>query len=185
MVTRGSPDKCIVMKKGRMERRIKQVKWINDEWHFHYLLDLLISFLSPLSLFPLAVCFSSRLLDPAVDDFVLMHGVFMPNSQLCPLLMAQYPFCLYSLFMYDVIHPVSVITTYLVGALTNLERLTTPLRNGRTCLLFTAYYSITVLLSDSILDCATYRFCLWKRWSSSWPSSTNELLTECTPLFTP
>uniref|UniRef100_A0AAQ4QF94 Rap guanine nucleotide exchange factor (GEF) 4 n=1 Tax=Gasterosteus aculeatus aculeatus TaxID=481459 RepID=A0AAQ4QF94_GASAC len=31
--------------------------------------------------------------DPAVDDFVLMHGVFMPNSQLCPLLLAQYPFC--------------------------------------------------------------------------------------------
>ncbi|XP_068425525.1 rap guanine nucleotide exchange factor 4-like [Clinocottus analis] len=28
--------------------------------------------------------------DPAVDDFVLMHGVFMPNSQLCPLLMAHY-----------------------------------------------------------------------------------------------
>ncbi|KAF7661511.1 hypothetical protein LDENG_00258910, partial [Lucifuga dentata] len=25
--------------------------------------------------------------DPAVDDFVLMHCVFMPNSQLCPLLM--------------------------------------------------------------------------------------------------
>uniref|UniRef100_A0A8C6TKC2 Zgc:171558 n=1 Tax=Neogobius melanostomus TaxID=47308 RepID=A0A8C6TKC2_9GOBI len=31
-------------------------------------------------------------LDPALDDFVLMHCVFMPNSQLCPLLMAQYPF---------------------------------------------------------------------------------------------
>ncbi|XP_054480988.1 rap guanine nucleotide exchange factor 4-like isoform X4 [Anoplopoma fimbria] len=28
--------------------------------------------------------------DPAVDDFVLMHGIFMPNSQLCPLLMAHY-----------------------------------------------------------------------------------------------
>ncbi|KAM6919828.1 rap guanine nucleotide exchange factor 4-like [Lycodopsis pacificus] len=28
--------------------------------------------------------------DPAVDDFILMHGIFMPNSQLCPLLMAQY-----------------------------------------------------------------------------------------------
>ncbi|XP_010781429.1 rap guanine nucleotide exchange factor 4-like [Notothenia coriiceps] len=28
--------------------------------------------------------------DPAVDDFVLMHSVFMPNSQLCPLLMAHY-----------------------------------------------------------------------------------------------
>uniref|UniRef100_A0A7N6AUV2 Rap guanine nucleotide exchange factor (GEF) 4 n=1 Tax=Anabas testudineus TaxID=64144 RepID=A0A7N6AUV2_ANATE len=35
--------------------------------------------------------------NPAVDDFVLMHCVFMPNSQLCPLLMAQYPSCLYSL----------------------------------------------------------------------------------------
>ncbi|KAI9522724.1 Rap guanine nucleotide exchange factor 4 [Dissostichus eleginoides] len=34
--------------------------------------------------------------DPAVDDFVLMHSVFMPNSQLCPLLMAQYPFRFYS-----------------------------------------------------------------------------------------
>uniref|UniRef100_A0A3B3XMB2 Rap guanine nucleotide exchange factor (GEF) 4 n=1 Tax=Poecilia mexicana TaxID=48701 RepID=A0A3B3XMB2_9TELE len=33
--------------------------------------------------------------DPAVDDFVLMHCVFMPNSQLCPLLMAQYPFYLF------------------------------------------------------------------------------------------
>ncbi|CAG01995.1 unnamed protein product, partial [Tetraodon nigroviridis] len=33
--------------------------------------------------------------DPAVDDFVLMHCVFMPNTQLCPLLMAQYPFCLF------------------------------------------------------------------------------------------
>uniref|UniRef100_A0A3Q2DE78 Rap guanine nucleotide exchange factor 4 n=1 Tax=Cyprinodon variegatus TaxID=28743 RepID=A0A3Q2DE78_CYPVA len=32
--------------------------------------------------------------DPAVDDFVLMHCVFIPNSQLCPLLMAQYPFSL-------------------------------------------------------------------------------------------
>ncbi|XP_035527383.1 rap guanine nucleotide exchange factor 4-like [Morone saxatilis] len=28
--------------------------------------------------------------DPAVDDFVLMHCVFMPSSQLCPLLMAHY-----------------------------------------------------------------------------------------------
>ncbi|CAJ1071996.1 rap guanine nucleotide exchange factor 4-like isoform X2 [Xyrichtys novacula] len=28
--------------------------------------------------------------DPAVDDFALMHCVFMPNSQLCPLLMAHY-----------------------------------------------------------------------------------------------
>uniref|UniRef100_A0A8D3E7G9 Rap guanine nucleotide exchange factor 4-like n=1 Tax=Scophthalmus maximus TaxID=52904 RepID=A0A8D3E7G9_SCOMX len=28
--------------------------------------------------------------DPAVDDFLLMQCVFMPNSQLCPLLMAHY-----------------------------------------------------------------------------------------------
>ncbi|XP_077579890.1 rap guanine nucleotide exchange factor 4-like [Stigmatopora nigra] len=28
--------------------------------------------------------------DPAVDDFVLMHSVFMSNSQFCPLLMAHY-----------------------------------------------------------------------------------------------
>uniref|UniRef100_A0A3Q4HYU6 Rap guanine nucleotide exchange factor 4 n=1 Tax=Neolamprologus brichardi TaxID=32507 RepID=A0A3Q4HYU6_NEOBR len=28
--------------------------------------------------------------DPAVDDFVLMHCVFMPNSQLCPLLLLEY-----------------------------------------------------------------------------------------------
>ncbi|XP_070829392.1 rap guanine nucleotide exchange factor 4-like isoform X2 [Chaetodon trifascialis] len=28
--------------------------------------------------------------DPAVDDFVLMHCVFMPNSQLCPLLVCTY-----------------------------------------------------------------------------------------------
>uniref|UniRef100_A0A8D3C1U0 Rap guanine nucleotide exchange factor 4-like n=1 Tax=Scophthalmus maximus TaxID=52904 RepID=A0A8D3C1U0_SCOMX len=37
--------------------------------------------------------------DP-VDDFLLMQCVFMPNSQLCPLLMAQYPFCLYSLWLF-------------------------------------------------------------------------------------
>ncbi|KAL0963843.1 hypothetical protein UPYG_G00314300 [Umbra pygmaea] len=30
--------------------------------------------------------------DPALDDFVLMHCVFIPNSELCPALMAQYPF---------------------------------------------------------------------------------------------
>ncbi|XP_026883350.2 rap guanine nucleotide exchange factor 4 isoform X2 [Electrophorus electricus] len=28
--------------------------------------------------------------DPALDDFVLMHCVFIPNTQLCPLLMAYY-----------------------------------------------------------------------------------------------
>ncbi|XP_026128460.1 rap guanine nucleotide exchange factor 4 isoform X3 [Carassius auratus] len=28
--------------------------------------------------------------DPALDDFLLMHCVFVPNSQLCPLLMAHY-----------------------------------------------------------------------------------------------
>ncbi|RXN07140.1 rap guanine nucleotide exchange factor 4-like protein [Labeo rohita] len=33
--------------------------------------------------------------DPALDDFLLMHCVFVPNSQLCPLLMAQYPLQLY------------------------------------------------------------------------------------------
>uniref|UniRef100_A0A3Q3RCM9 Rap guanine nucleotide exchange factor (GEF) 4 n=1 Tax=Monopterus albus TaxID=43700 RepID=A0A3Q3RCM9_MONAL len=40
--------------------------------------------------------------NPAVDDFVLMHCVFMPNSQLCPLLMAQYPLCsfLFVLFLW-------------------------------------------------------------------------------------
>lgn len=30
--------------------------------------------------------------DSALDDFVLTHPVFIPNSQLCPVLMAQYPF---------------------------------------------------------------------------------------------
>uniref|UniRef100_A0A7M4F604 Rap guanine nucleotide exchange factor 4 n=1 Tax=Crocodylus porosus TaxID=8502 RepID=A0A7M4F604_CROPO len=30
--------------------------------------------------------------DSVLNDFVLMHCVFMPNSQLCPALMAQYPF---------------------------------------------------------------------------------------------
>uniref|UniRef100_A0A6I8RBP7 Rap guanine nucleotide exchange factor 4 n=1 Tax=Xenopus tropicalis TaxID=8364 RepID=A0A6I8RBP7_XENTR len=30
--------------------------------------------------------------DTALDDFILMHCVFMPNSQLCPALMSQYPF---------------------------------------------------------------------------------------------
>ncbi|XP_015214553.1 rap guanine nucleotide exchange factor 4 isoform X3 [Lepisosteus oculatus] len=28
--------------------------------------------------------------DPALDDFVLMHCVFIPNTQLCPILMAHY-----------------------------------------------------------------------------------------------
>uniref|UniRef100_A0A8C7L5L7 Rap guanine nucleotide exchange factor 4 n=1 Tax=Oncorhynchus kisutch TaxID=8019 RepID=A0A8C7L5L7_ONCKI len=32
--------------------------------------------------------------DPGANDFVLMHCVFMPNSQFCQLLMAQYPFSL-------------------------------------------------------------------------------------------
>lgn len=30
--------------------------------------------------------------DSALDDFVLMHCVFIPDSQLCPVLMSQYPF---------------------------------------------------------------------------------------------
>uniref|UniRef100_A0A8C4P1M4 Rap guanine nucleotide exchange factor 4a n=1 Tax=Dicentrarchus labrax TaxID=13489 RepID=A0A8C4P1M4_DICLA len=30
--------------------------------------------------------------DSSLDDFVLTHCVFIPNSQLCPVLMAQYPF---------------------------------------------------------------------------------------------
>uniref|UniRef100_A0A8C4SEY2 Rap guanine nucleotide exchange factor 4 n=1 Tax=Erpetoichthys calabaricus TaxID=27687 RepID=A0A8C4SEY2_ERPCA len=30
--------------------------------------------------------------DSALEDFILMHCVFMPNHQLCPLLMSQYPF---------------------------------------------------------------------------------------------
>lgn len=43
--------------KGKDGEMDKQAKWINDEWHFHYLLNLLISFLSPLTLLPLAVLF--------------------------------------------------------------------------------------------------------------------------------
>uniref|UniRef100_A0A4W3IRK8 Rap guanine nucleotide exchange factor 4 n=1 Tax=Callorhinchus milii TaxID=7868 RepID=A0A4W3IRK8_CALMI len=35
---------------------------------------------------------SNETIDKFLDDFVLMHCVFMPNSQLCPALMAQYPF---------------------------------------------------------------------------------------------
>uniref|UniRef100_A0A663MGV1 Rap guanine nucleotide exchange factor 4 n=1 Tax=Athene cunicularia TaxID=194338 RepID=A0A663MGV1_ATHCN len=30
--------------------------------------------------------------DSILNDFIMMHCVFMPNSQLCPALMAQYPF---------------------------------------------------------------------------------------------
>uniref|UniRef100_A0A8C4XMQ9 Rap guanine nucleotide exchange factor 4 n=1 Tax=Falco tinnunculus TaxID=100819 RepID=A0A8C4XMQ9_FALTI len=30
--------------------------------------------------------------DSVLNDFIMMHCVFMPNSQLCPALMAQYPF---------------------------------------------------------------------------------------------
>lgn len=48
--------------------------------------------------------------DSALDDFVLMHCVFIPNSQLCPALMAQYPFntvlsnvtqCLFPIFPFQ------------------------------------------------------------------------------------
>uniref|UniRef100_A0A8D3CWY2 Rap guanine nucleotide exchange factor 4 n=1 Tax=Scophthalmus maximus TaxID=52904 RepID=A0A8D3CWY2_SCOMX len=34
----------------------------------------------------------SQFTESALEDFVLMHCVFIPNSQLCPVLMAQYPF---------------------------------------------------------------------------------------------
>lgn len=30
--------------------------------------------------------------DSALDDFVVTHCIYIPNSQLCPVLMAQYPF---------------------------------------------------------------------------------------------
>ncbi|KAM3862025.1 LOW QUALITY PROTEIN: rap guanine nucleotide exchange factor 4 [Diretmus argenteus] len=36
--------------------------------------------------------------DPSLDDFILMHCVFIPNSQLCPVLMAQYPFSILTAF---------------------------------------------------------------------------------------
>lgn len=43
--------------------------------------------------FDLLITFSLFLLpDSALDDFVLTHCVFIPNGQLCPVLMAQYPF---------------------------------------------------------------------------------------------
>uniref|UniRef100_A0A4W6FYG8 Rap guanine nucleotide exchange factor 4 n=1 Tax=Lates calcarifer TaxID=8187 RepID=A0A4W6FYG8_LATCA len=38
----------------------------------------------------------SQFTESALDDFVLMHCVFIPNSQLCPVLMAQYPFSVVS-----------------------------------------------------------------------------------------
>uniref|UniRef100_A0A672JMC5 Rap guanine nucleotide exchange factor 4 n=1 Tax=Salarias fasciatus TaxID=181472 RepID=A0A672JMC5_SALFA len=34
----------------------------------------------------------SQFTESALDDFVLTHCVFIPNSQLCPVLIAQYPF---------------------------------------------------------------------------------------------
>uniref|UniRef100_A0A8C3DFS6 Rap guanine nucleotide exchange factor 4 n=1 Tax=Corvus moneduloides TaxID=1196302 RepID=A0A8C3DFS6_CORMO len=34
----------------------------------------------------------SEATDSVLNDFIMMHCVFMPNSQLCPALMAQYPF---------------------------------------------------------------------------------------------
>ena len=40
----------------------------------------------------LSFFFLSVIADSALEDFVLMHCVFIPNSQLCPVLMAQYPF---------------------------------------------------------------------------------------------
>lgn len=117
------------------------------------------------------------LIDPAVDDFVLMHCVFMPNSQLCPLLMAQYPFCLLHtdftfLYSYCLWYPPS-------GQYTS-HLLTNPL--GWTRLLFVAHRKNA---TDRILDCATHWFGLQKCWSSSWPSSTNELLSHTTTPFTP
>ena len=35
--------------------------------------------------------------DSVLNDFVMMHCVFMPNTQLCPALVAQYPFTAKSL----------------------------------------------------------------------------------------
>ncbi|MEQ2175054.1 hypothetical protein GOODEAATRI_014293, partial [Goodea atripinnis] len=41
----------------------------------------------------------SQFTESALDDFVLMHCVFIPNSQLCPVLRDQYPFTLSFLAM--------------------------------------------------------------------------------------
>uniref|UniRef100_A0A087XZR9 Rap guanine nucleotide exchange factor 4b n=1 Tax=Poecilia formosa TaxID=48698 RepID=A0A087XZR9_POEFO len=62
--------------------------------------------------------------DPAVDDFVLMHCVFMPNSQLCPLLMAQY---------YHVVSPPG----------SEQERLEYTLNNKRRALILTLRWANT------------------------------------------
>lgn len=126
-------------------------------------------------LLPPTVCFSSLVLDPAVDDFVLMHGVFMPNSQLCPLLLAQYPFCHFfniSSFIQTVdgIYVVSTLKVELFDSDMDMSVV--------HCIL--QYCNVT----DSYLNCAIHWFCLWKRWSSSGPSGTNELLAQWTPPFT-
>lgn len=43
--------------------------------------------------------------DSVLNDFVMMHCVFMPNTQLCPALVAQYPFTVKSLYsLQDTLH---------------------------------------------------------------------------------
>ncbi|ELK32744.1 Rap guanine nucleotide exchange factor 4 [Myotis davidii] len=43
--------------------------------------------------------------DSVLNDFVMMHCVFMPNTQLCPALVAQYPFSVKSLYsLQDTLH---------------------------------------------------------------------------------
>lgn len=49
---------------------------------------MLASQVSDITCLYMYICFA----DSALDDFVLTHSVFIPNSRLCPVLMAQYPF---------------------------------------------------------------------------------------------
>lgn len=105
---------------------------------------------------------SSHLLDPAVDDFVLMHCVFMPNSQLCPLLMAQYPFCLHSLLRplpwYTVLPFCSLYCLWYPLAAGNVDNMSTVLLHTITVLLTSSWTAqLTVLLMEVLKQQLTIR----------------------------
>lgn len=70
-----------------------------------------------------SVSLSFVLTDSALDDFVLMHCVFIPNSQLCPVLMAQYLFsCLLTVLFIVMWKPkITTSTTTLFWSLTSVH----------------------------------------------------------------
>ncbi|XP_042184868.1 rap guanine nucleotide exchange factor 4-like isoform X2 [Oncorhynchus tshawytscha] len=90
--------------------------------------------------------------DPAVDDFVLMHCVFMPNSQFCQLLMAQYPFSL----------PPPLLSDPTVDGFVLMHCVFMP--NSQFCQLLMAQYPFSLpppLLSDPTVDGFVLMHCVF------------------------